>query len=686
MRVNIYDGIQWVICHKSELTAHAIKKKDMWVKYIDLYSGFDIETTRVGDNSYMYKWQMSLMTEVSPCIVVSGRRWEEFTYFIGQIKRVLNLRETTRVPIWIANMSFEFQFMRKHFEWDEIFSKESRQPLFARSGGIEFHEALAISQGNLAYLAKTYCKTQKAVGDLDYSIVRNYETPLTEKENGYCDNDVIPLAEFSQYIFKNHIEKDRFFPLTSTSILRHELKRRAKKEHSGKKEWDAFQEYITSLFPSCKEDYIFIMNYLFRGGFVHGEFSNCLKLLFNYHSFDLKSSYPSQMLKKYYPVTPFEKVEVSSEDELRELCKNNCVIMFITLHDVEATSTHSIESYSKCWDCKNVVLDNGRIRKAGEMTICITELDLQSYDEFYTWDKSRTEIHSVEIAERGALPKYLLDMTYEQFTIKASMDPESQAYEIQKTRVNGMYGLNVTRLNFKDIRYFNEKWHEETVTRTYEDMLKGQVLSPYWGIYITAHARRVILSTMWQMRDYVKYSDTDSHKLPLNAITARVIHDFNKKEKEANKRIADFYGYDFSIIHNLGCLEWETSPKEKGTIDWMIYGGAKRYLCQYRKKGLVATISGLPKQSYNKYCEKNDFQPFRIFNEHLHIPENETGKLRSIYIDEPTQEEVVDNFGNSCIMKEKSSVTLVPVDFSMTIDKDYLSLIHFFYERMVREC
>ena len=204
MRVNIYDGIQWVICHKSELTAHAIKKQDTWVKYIDLYSGFDIETTRVGNNSYMYKWQLSLMTDVSPCIVVSGRRWEEFTYFIGQIKRVLNLRETTRVPIWIANMSFEFQFMRKHFEWDEIFSKESRQPLLARTGGIEFHEALAISQGNLAYLAKTYCKTQKAVGglDLDYSIIRNYDSPLTEKENGYCDNDVIPLAEFSQYIFK----------------------------------------------------------------------------------------------------------------------------------------------------------------------------------------------------------------------------------------------------------------------------------------------------------------------------------------------------------------------------------------------------------------------------------------------------------------------------------------------------
>lgn len=686
MRINMYDAIQWVIAHKKELTAYAIKKKDMWVKYIDLYSGFDIETTRVGNNSYMYKWQMSMMTEHTPCVVVSGRRWEEFTYFIGQLKRVLNLRETTRVPVWIANMSFEFQFMRKHFEWDELFSKESRQPLFARTGGIEFHEALAISQGNLAYLAKTYCKTQKAVGDLDYTIIRNYDTPLTEKEEGYCDNDVIPLAEFSQYIFKNHIEKSRFFPLTSTSILRHELKKRARKAHSGKKEWEAFQEYIKSLFPSNKEDYMFLMNYLFRGGFVHGEFSNCLKLLFNYHSFDLKSSYPSQMLKKYYPVTPFEKVEVSGEEELRELCRDNCVIMFLTLHDVEATSTHSIESYSKCWDTKGVLLDNGRIRKAEEMTVCITELDLQSYDDFYTWDKTQTEIHFVEIAERGTLPQYLLDMTYEQFAIKASLDPESQAYAIQKTRVNGMYGLNVTRLNFKDIRYMNDEWNEENVSSTYEDMLKGQVLSPYWGIYITAHARRVILSTMWDMREYVKYSDTDSHKLPLNAITSKVIHDFNKKEREANKRICDYYGYDFSIIHNLGCLEWETSPKDKGVIDWMLYAGAKRYLCQYRKKGLVATVAGLPKKAYNKYCEKHNLQPFQSFNEKLHIPENETGKLRPIYIDEPTQEEVIDFNGNSCIMKEKSSVTLVPVDFSMTMDKDYLTLIKFFTERMVREC
>ena len=53
MRVNIYDGIQWVICHKSELTAYAIKKQDMWVKYINLYSRVDIDTTNVGNNSYM---------------------------------------------------------------------------------------------------------------------------------------------------------------------------------------------------------------------------------------------------------------------------------------------------------------------------------------------------------------------------------------------------------------------------------------------------------------------------------------------------------------------------------------------------------------------------------------------------------------------------------------------------------
>ena len=66
------------------------------------------------------------------------------------------------------------------------------------------------------------------------------------------------------------------------------------------------------------------------------------------------------------------------------------------------------------------------------------------------------------------------------------------------------------------------------------------------------------------------------------------------------------------------------------------------------------------------------------------IPANETGKLRAKYIDEPTKEVVTDSFGNSEVMKEMSSVCLLPVEFTMSFDKDWLKLLLFHLKRFDR--
>ena len=667
-------------------------QKGSWVKYLTLYCGFDIETTTIEERAYMYIWSFSVWDGTGEKIVIQGRKWSEFTYFIGRLKRILNLRDSTRVIVWIANMSFEFGFMQKYFEWSDLFAKERLKPLYARTGGIEFREALTISGGNLAYLAKTYCTTQKMVGDLDYTLPRNSKTDLTEEENRYCFNDVIILSEFSKYIFDNFIIPQKFIPLTSTAILRHEMKLRAK---SYVRDINLLYAEIKKLFPATKEDYIFYMIYLFRGGYVHGRYNAMLQELNNLESYDLKSSYPATMLREYMPVTPFEEYKPENWEDFNRCLQEYCCIMRIRLYNVKSTTAHSIESKSKCIQLSNPLLDNGRIREADMVDVMLTELDFEVYRDFYSWEN--IELISFQIAKRGVLPRYLTDMVYYLFEVKESIDKEADpmSYAISKTKINGMYGMTVTRLQFNDVNYSDHSWGTVQSEKSYDEMISKQLLSPFWGIYITSWSRYTLLHRLMKpLADYVVYSDTDSHKFVRDNYTDSVVNSFNSYIISENQRIADLYGYNFNIIRKLGTLERETDPEENGIITRFKAAGAKRYICEYANKGVVTTIAGLGKKALSNYIKaKNEelkdegkapIDIFEYFDRNMEVPSDYTGKLRAVYNTEPHSEEVVDYLGNREIMKSETSVALVPVAFTMSFADDYYNLIKFWLGRMNR--
>ena len=166
-------------------------------KYLELHCAFDIETSTLVEEkrAYMYIWQFQINEHT-----IIGRTMLQFIDFLEQVKKRLYV-PGVRLIVWVANLGFEFQFIRKYFEISEMFAKKKREPLkFLLNDFFEFHDALAISGGSLEQLAKDYTQTKKLVGDLDYSIMRNYKTLLSEKELDYCINDVVILKEFSEYI------------------------------------------------------------------------------------------------------------------------------------------------------------------------------------------------------------------------------------------------------------------------------------------------------------------------------------------------------------------------------------------------------------------------------------------------------------------------------------------------------
>ena len=167
-------------------------KDNKKIEWYDLPISFDIETSSYYNKdekrACMYVWTLSICG-----YIVIGRTWKEFVQSIEQISQFYELNEYKRMVIFVHNLAYEFQFMRKYFNWLSIFALTVRKPIFALTDlGIEFRCSYLLSGYSLENLAKNIhsIKIDKLVGDLDYSKIRTWLTPLTLQEKKYCINDV----------------------------------------------------------------------------------------------------------------------------------------------------------------------------------------------------------------------------------------------------------------------------------------------------------------------------------------------------------------------------------------------------------------------------------------------------------------------------------------------------------------
>ena len=643
------------------------KGKHAW-KLAIAYCGFDIETTNMIDRennvkeAYMYHWQFSFND-----IVIYGRKWKEFKYLINKIEKVNGFRDNVKMIVWVANLSFEFQFIRKWLHVTRIFAKEERQPLLVEHNGwLQFREALSISGGNLEQLAKDYCTTQKLVGDLDYSIKRNSCTFLTDKEKAYCENDVVILKEFSEYIFDKYIISNRKIPMTKTGILRDEVK-------ANIKDLKKVNDIMMQLFPNEKE-YRICMNWLFRGGYVHSNVLHTGILLDDVYSYDITSSYPAVMLhNENYPVSRFAKKEINSESELQELCGKYAAYFIAEFTKIKNKTLHSIESRNKIIDySKDAVFDNGRLVKASYIKVMLTDIDYKIYNMFYQWDE--INITFCKYAKRGKLPNYLLQTLSEEYTKKATLKKQGKQdtteYMISKQKVNSFFGMCVTRFHFDNIAYENDEW---TTTNDFDYLkeVSKQFLSPFWGIWVTANARFNLLSNLYKIGEDAVYCDTDSIKF-LNAEKhMQVFDEWNKNMIAINKAMCIERNLDFDIFSDLGCFDLDGHYEQMKTL------GSKRYLVKENGK-YKATIAGLPKKVIPSLAEKG-INPFDLFENEMEIDIANSNKLTTCYNDNETSC-VVD----SELMTEKSSVALYEIPFKLSITNEYKNYINYimkYYDR-----
>jgi len=196
------------------------KKK---VKYYNIPAAFDIETSSfyINNTKYaiMYHWQFGIGSHVT-----AGRTWDSFVSTMNAVSTIFNTvdQNAPKLIVYVHNLPYEFQWMRRHFKWDKLFIMDDRKPVYARTTtGIEFRCSLKLSGKSLAKTAEDLTKfsVTKMVGDLDYNLIRHPNTPLTPEELKYCENDIrVLLAYIQEKIWHDgDISK---IPLTNTGYVR----------------------------------------------------------------------------------------------------------------------------------------------------------------------------------------------------------------------------------------------------------------------------------------------------------------------------------------------------------------------------------------------------------------------------------------------------------------------------------
>lgn len=679
----------WTECDFSGVDYTTSKTRKTKVEYLNVEAGFDIETSSVeidGEKgSFMYIWMMGIGYGKD---VYYGRTWDEFKAFYNQVVEHFQLSIDRRMVVYIHNLSYEFQFMRHHFDWMDTFNLKVRKPLKVTTvDGVEFRDSFILSGYGLEKTGENliHHNVVKLVGELDYKKVRHSTTLMTVQELAYCENDIKIITAYINeqlYIYKNMTK----VPLTNTARVRNFVKDRVyytSKDHkkSSKHKYMKYRELMDTLTISVKEYYL--LKQAFQGGFVHSNPIWTDEVMDNVEGYDFISSYPGVMVTEQFPMGKGEEIEVSSMKELEELMKTYCVLMSVRFTGLRSKITfENYLSESKCENIVNEKVSNGRIVSADSLETTITDIDFRIIKEAYEWDG--IQLADVITYRKGYLPKDIIESVIELYENKtklkgvAGMEAE---YLHSKGMLNSVYGMMVTDIVRASVEYQNA-WKtnlpivQEQINGYNKN--KGRFLYYPWGVWTTSYARRNLWSGILTFKHDYLYSDTDGIKV-MNAGKYRgYIDGYNKLNQRKIEAMCKAYRINPDSL-SPKTIQGETKTigawDSDGRFDKFKTLGAKRYLVETDGE-MALTVSGVGKRNASDFMlrEMNNVtsKVFDMFDNQLTIPAEYSGNLTHTYIDNELTFDVTDYLGVTETVTTKSGVHLESVDFSLSMSSAYI--------------
>ena len=671
------------------------------INYYNIVFAFDIETSSFTDKptredhnekrSVMYIWQLAINGRV-----ITGRTWSDFLFAIEQIEQILQTDRYNRCIIYVHNLAFEFQYIRKFFEWHKVFAIDKRKPIYAiTESGIEFRCSYILTNYSLAKLGEQLnkYKVSKLVGDLDYKLVRHSATALSEQEMSYCINDVLVVSAYIQ----EQIEKEKYIykiPLTCTGYCRRYVRRNClygNNYKTWKHQCAKYRSIMNSLTISGVEEYRQLKRG-FMGGFTHAGSYWSSYTVENVDSIDFTSSYPYVLLSEQFPMSSGELVTIHSQDELENYLKKYCCLFDVKFYGLKARFKYEnyLSTY-KCYQKTGVVENNGRVYSGDIIATTVTEQDFEIIRKTYTFKKC--DIANFRIYEKGYLPieviKSIIKLYQDKTTLKGVKGKE-QEYQVSKGLLNSVYGMMVTDI-IRDEIIYNDTWEIEPADpekqiEKYNNSRRRFLFYP-WGVWCTAYARKNLWTGIVNFGEDYCYSDTDSIKCVNIEKHREYIDSYNKMCDRKLRHMCEHYGLDYEKELLPKTIKGETKPlgiwdhETKGNIYKKFKTlGAKRYMV-YQDEDLSLTVSGVNKKFAIPYL-KDQYsidECFEAFNEGLIIPEQFTGKLTHYYIDKEYKGNITDYKGVTISYDSLSGIFLEPAAYEFDITSDYINFLKGMY-------
>lgn len=719
------------------------QQKNDTFSYYNIPCAFDIETSSIYDNkgakfAFMYIWQFGI-----DGWVIYGRTWEEYEELISQLIKVLDIKQSKRLIIYVHNLGYEFQFMRKRIKWakdkednDVVFSLKKRRPIYALTAdGIEYRCSYFLSNVNLGYIGSEMLfkyPVPKMLGDLDYSKIRTKNTKLTDRELGYCVNDVRVVMAFIQEKIENEGGIVNL-PLTNTGYVRKFTRAYCNgsyepNEHLRRKRSCEYHSIMKALKITSQGEY-YALKQAFAGGFTHASptkarFGNNKNETYwiNVGSADISSSYPFTMVSSYFPMSTCKYIgAVKYPEQFNKLINEYCCLFKIKFKGLyQLWHYESYISVSKCIELSDdYISQNGRLCEAEECSIYMTELDFDIVSNIYDWRE--IEITDMRVYQRGYLPRDFIMAILELYQAKTTLKGEPDRvveYMIKKGMLNSSYGMAVTDIVRDDAIYCHGKWEsiEADSFSQLNDYNKGynRFLFYPWGVWVTAHARHNLWQAILEFGEDYIYADTDSVKGLNFEKHMQFFYVYNANVRIKLASMCAYYHIPSKYTRPLnkkgehvtiGVWDFEESYTKFRTL------GAKRYLYQYKSGLLGLTVSGVNKYMalpymIHKYCGVDydlckmayntdprykeemkkavsqlismniDYDPiFEAFDNDLYIPAGYSGKLTHTYCDKEYAAVVCDYQGNTSLEYEMSYTHLEPAEYSFSIPDAYIEFL-----------
>lgn len=638
------------------------RKKEEYIA--NLTNSFDIETTSMiyqGDKiGFMYLWGFSFFNKY----IVVGRYWSEFMDFMRKLLKFLN-DNCINLVIYIHNASFEFAFMYHYLNKlgkVKYFATDKNKLLDFKIGMIEFRCSYRLTNLSLAKACDKYQTHTHKLNkddnnlDLDYSICRTPMTPLQESEKNYFINDLVSVVEIVDKLLEMYGDTIVTIPRTATGYIRRITRKACNK-------W-SYRNWFKSLELPLDVMELCILNK--KGGDTHTNRFKFGQVFSDIESYDIKSSYPFQLLTKYFPVSTF-KYKADFKDRFDYYIRRMCCLFLIKIDEIEIKPFNDMTILSRSHlvnesSATVKISDNGRIVKAENCIFCFNELDYMNMRKYY--NIKGEHIIKGYVARRGRLPKELREVIFNTFKEKCDLEDvkgtdKEYLYSNKKAELNSIYGMMLTSIlhDSFELKYNDDNELEWTPIKK-TDFEKAKELREYFdkyshflyypiGLYVVSHAR----SDLYDLCDCCKrhlYHDTDSCKG----------YEWDYKRLEEFNNIRKQKCIDNDIVYKdiyLGTCENDAN------YDLFVSYGAKKYA--YEEDGKIGiTIAGCNKKCKSQLKSVYDLVEGFVFKDATNQAVYSLADIRDITVD-------------GCTFSTGGGVYICKGDYTLEYCDDYLNKI-----------